>query len=252
MKWISKAAVGGLLWLTFSAVGFGDTLTITGQPNPVEQGGQFTATLASNPLQQIYVYCVDDLNFVNVPNPAYAVNITDLANATEVYDDTRYGQTAASAALINPSFPVAFSTNTITVPSAIGSAQDRYAMAAWLIEQYSFTSGVTTADDQIQNAIWSLLDATGATYTANGGVGNYITNAETWIQGLSNTQLTAFENTVVIYSDTNIAPESDPTRYTGTKQEMIGFVTSTPEPASLAMLGAGLVAIGLLRKRVKA
>jgi hypothetical protein len=241
MKWFSKAAVGGLLWLTFSALAFGDTLTITGQPNSVEDGGQFTATLGSNPTQQIYVYCVDDLNFVNVPNPAFAVNVTDLANITEVFDNTRYGQTPTA------------SFSTPTSPTSIGTAQDRYAMAAWLITQYNFASGVTTADDQIQNAIWTLLDATGATYTSNGGVGAYITQAESWIGAeITAGTLTAFENTVVIYSDTNIAGESDPARYTGTRQEMIGFNSSTPEPATVAMLGLGLVAIGMFRKRVKA
>ena len=29
MKWISRAAIGGLLWLAFSTVAFGDTLYLT-------------------------------------------------------------------------------------------------------------------------------------------------------------------------------------------------------------------------------
>jgi hypothetical protein len=241
--------VGGMLWLTFTAVGFGSTLlNITGQPNSVEGGGQFSAFLGPTDTQSIFVYCVDDLNFVTVPS-SFAVNVTDLANSTAVYDNTRYGQTAANAASVNAQFPDAFSTNTVVVPASIGTAQDRYAMAAWLIEQYNFSSGVTTADTQIQNAIWTLLDATGATY---GSTGTFINQAETWIASeMATNALTGFENGIVIYSDVNLASESDPARYTGTAQEMIGFVAA-PEPATLAMLGLGLVSIGLFRKRMKA
>jgi hypothetical protein len=252
MKLLSTTAAGGLLWLTFSAVGFGSTLlNITGQTNNVENGGQFSAFTGPTDTQNIFVYCVDDLNFVSVPS-SFSVNVTNLSNATEVYDNTRYGQTAPSAATTTILFPMAFSTNTVVVPTNIGTAQDRYAMAAWLIEQYSFVSGNNAANNtQIQNAIWTLMDATGATY---GSTGTYINQAETWITSeMASNSLTAFESGIVIYSDTRLAPESDPARYSGTAQEMIGFTTNAPEPATLAMLGMGLIAIGLLhKKRLKA
>lgn len=250
MKWFPKAAVGGLLWLSFSAASASTLLNITGHPESVENGGQFSAFLGMTDTQNLNVYCVDDLNFIGVPSTT-TVNVTDLANATEVYNFTRYGQTAATAAQINASFPDAFSTNTVAIPAASGTAQDRYAMAAWLITQFKFSSGVTTADDQIQNAIWTLLDATGATYTNNGGIGTFITQAEAWLNAESPAALTAFENTVVIYSDVKLASESDPARYSGTAQEMIGFTTTTPEPATFAMLGLGLVTVGLVRKRIQ-
>jgi hypothetical protein len=242
MKWFSKAAVGGLLWLT-CAFAFADTIYFTGQTENVENGGQFTAYLASNPSQSLFTYCVDDLNDVGITSPpsAYLVNVVDLAVTSQVTTDTRYGQTPAAS----------FSTNTVTIPTAIGTAQDRYAMAAWLITQYNFTSGVTPADDQIQNAIWTLLDATGAVYPSNGGVGTFINQAETWINAeITAGTLGAFESNVVIYSPSVLVGVADPARYVLGNQEMIGF-TGAPEPATLAMLGAGLVIIGLLGKRIK-
>jgi hypothetical protein len=139
-------------------------------------------------------------------------------------------------------------------------------MAAWLITQYSFptnTDAQAATDDEIQNAIWTILDATNAVHAGcpdstitsaacAAGISAEIGNATTWINAqIAAGTLGAFENTVVIYSDASIASQSNPARYSGTTQEMIGF-TATPEPATLAMLGAGLVAIGLFRKRIKA
>lgn len=269
MTSFSKAAVGGLLWLSFSAVTFGSTLfTISTQPNNIDGGGgEFTAYLGSTDTQNLLVYCVDDLNHIGVPS-TNTDNITDLANMPAYNVTTnnfaRYGETAPGS--FTPVVMVDNPPPSVTLSDA--TAQDRYAMAAWLTTQYIFpASGATNAqlatDDEIQNAIWTLLDATSAVHntcpdstisssTCASGVSTEIGNAQTWINGqISAGTLTAFENTVVIYSDANIASQSDPARYTGTTQEMIGFV-STPEPATLAMLGAGLLAFGLLGRRIKA
>jgi hypothetical protein len=259
-----------LLWLSFSAVAFGSTLfTITGHPNNFDNGGgQFTAYVGPTDTQNLLVYCVDDLNDIGVPS-TNVDNITDLANMpaynVTTNNFTRYGETAGGS--FTPVIMVDNAPPAVTMTDA--SAQQRYAMAAWLTTQYVFPiSGASSAqlatDDEIQNAIWSMLDATSAVYnncpgtsitnaTCGAGVSAQITNAQNWINGqIGAGTLTAFENTVVIYSDANIASQSDPSRYTGSTQEMIGFTTATPEPATLAMLGAGLVAIGLFRKRIKA
>jgi hypothetical protein len=257
MKSISKAAAGGLLWLSFSALGFGTNIYFTGQPENVENGGQFTADLNNNTADQFYTYCVDSIN-VAYQNTAYAVNVVNLSNSAMVVADTRYGQTAAG------SFTYAVTVD--NVPPASGTsaatAQERYAMAAYLIEQYVFpvNSADSNTDDEIQNAVWTLLDATGKAFSTCATLSTTacttatdaeISAATTWINNaITAGTLTAFENTVVVYSATSIAGTADPARYSTGNQEMIGF--NTPEPATLAMLGLGLVGIGLLKKRVKA
>lgn len=248
MKWLPKAAVGGLLWLTFSALAFGDQLNFSAHTEDVDYGGQFTAALSSDPTQTLILYCIDYANdlvsgdsvYISAPNPSVSPD-AGLVN-------TRYGQTPTA------DFSYFNSGN------ASLTALQRYVLAAWLTQQYNFPlvpGPVTTADDQIQNAIWTLLTVNGTSGFPFGdaaGDGNYVTLAEQWLAGESPANLAAFESNIRIYTSTNSNP------YTGAdcgpgsswvsgSQEMIGVVSSTPEPASLAMLGAGLLAIGVFRKR---
>lgn len=249
MKWFPKVAVGGLLWLAFSATAaFGSTLYITSFTKNIDDGGQFLANLG-NPAQSFYVYCVDfqneeanteqvNISTPNTSTPDVASNFDGLAN-------TRYG-----------AVPTALFTYDGTGPNALNSAQ-RYVMAAWLITQYSFPGGtVTTADDEIQNAIWTLLNTSGSTsgfpFGDSLGTGTYLTQAYTFLTTTPMGALLQFESQIEIFTSTNTVT------YSGVgwspvsgNQEMI-TVNTTPEPATLAMMGAGLLALGLIRKRIKA
>lgn len=212
-----------------------DVLTIHSQPNSIEDGGQFSSTLSSDPSQDLLVYCVDARNFITVPD-TFAVNVVDLANLSQVTADTRYGQTA----------PADFSFGT-------GTAQQRYAMAAWLTEQYNFSGGVTKLDDEIQNTIWTLLDVNGAVFADNGGVGTYLALAQAWLASQSTAQLALFESHVEIFSSTNIAGTSGATRYsTGQQEQVYVDPTATPEITSWLMMSAGLGFFGFVRRRKSA
>ena len=249
MKWLPKAAVGGLLWLAFSALAFGDQLNFTGQTENVDNGGQFNATLTSDPTQVLVLYCVDYANdlvngdsvYVSTPNPSVSPD--------DGLKNTRYGQT-----------PTADFTYFNAGPGKL-TALDRYVLAAWLTQQYVFPivpGAVTTADDQIQNAIWTLLTVSGTSGFPFGdaaGDGTYITQAKQWLGAESASNLAAFESDIRIYTSTNTTPYTGlacpPGSWVSGSQEMIGVVDPTPEPATLAMLGAGLLAIGLARKRIQ-
>jgi len=247
MKWFSKVAVGGLLWLTFSAAAFGSTLYLTAYTQNVDDGGQFLANLG-NPAQSFYTYCVD---FQNLEGSPTTVNIstpnTSTADTSPNFDglaNTRYG-----------AVPTSMFTYDGTGPTAINSAE-RYVLAGWLTTQFNFSSGVTTADDEIQNAIWTLLNTTGTTanfpYGDGAGTGTYLTQALNFFNTTPTAALLQFESEIRIFTATNVVTYNGAnwSPVSGT-QEMI-TVMSTPEPATLAMIGTGLLMFGLFRKRLKA
>jgi hypothetical protein len=241
-----KVVVGGLLWLAFNLTAFGDTLYITGYTQDVIDGGQFSANLG-DPNQSFYVYCADYRNgegtpaAVNLSSPDQSLPFGGLAN-------TRYGTTpTASFAYYNDG------------KSAL-SAFDRYVLAGWLTTQYDFSSGVTTSDDQIQNAIWTLLNTNGTSefpFWDQEGTGTWITQAVSWESSaaLAGT-LAAFEKSIVIYTSTDVAGNNDLTQDAGSRygigtQEMIDPQSAVPEPSSVVLLGTGLLAIAWFRKRLR-
>jgi hypothetical protein len=77
-------------------------------------------------------------------------------------------------------------------------------------------------------------------------VSTWISNAETWESGLSSQAKANFESSVRIFTSSDVSGTSIPDRYTTGKQE---FITVTPEPMALMLVGTGLVAVGILRRR---
>jgi hypothetical protein len=245
MKFLHKAAVGGLLWLSFSAVMFGDTLTLSQTYNinaaPVDGGGQFMGFL--NGTDPVTTYCIDFLNDLTSTD---SVTVSTLSNISA----TRYGDTATASFTFfdgNSASDTLYTGPTLTTAQLTLTPEERYLLAAYLTTQYNLASNpspaVTAMDSGIQGAIWDLLNVTDTTFVSN-SESTYLTQAIEWLNNPSDSAaVTTLTSEVRIYSPDSLSGPGD-------SQEMIGVVAA-PEPQTLAMLGVGLVAIGLFGKRRK-
>jgi hypothetical protein len=234
-----KRASWGLLWLTLSAAASATSLTVASQTFNIDGGGQFSAYLGGNSLEPFSVYCVDYRGFVSPPQ-AFDVNI-DTLSTTDA--DARYGSTPQGS----------FSYADAPDGMSFGDAFNRYLLAGYLITQYDLSLNANTGskDIGIQNAIWNILNTNDVNHT-DGDVVTWENNAVVWASGLTAGEKKAFAADILIYSSTVISPNSDlnnndsNNRYVVGQQEMMQVV---PEPAVLAMVGSGLIALGLLRRR---
>ncbi len=101
-------------------------------------------------------------------------------------------------------------------------------------EAYLFSQIVKPGADQadIQEAAWFIMDPTNTTYANNAGVQNYL--------------LDAYNNSPSFdASYYSIVSNVDGAGQPGTTQEFL--VASAPEPASFALFGGGLIAVGAAR-----
>jgi hypothetical protein len=134
--------------------------------------------------------------------------------------------TANVTSLANPDLSNTVLGNSANVFGYPFNSTQMYSMEAYLFEQL-IQPGADRAD--IQLAAWALMDPitlNNVVGSNNAAVENYLTEA---FDNMSTIDTARFE----ILSDVG-----------GTNQE---FMTSTPEPGSLALLGAGLLAAGATR-----
>ncbi|MGB0035438.1 MAG: PEP-CTERM sorting domain-containing protein [Candidatus Acidiferrales bacterium] len=177
--------------------------------------------------QQVTLYCVDFNNDVTKGQ-------TWVANETPMSGDlsnTRYGNAANVAQL------------TLTDPYySLYTPTQLYEQAAWLTTQYAqfmsdpnYLSNPTDVNAiiAIQYAIWDLFDPQAPT---NGAAAAWILSAEQNYGSINPSGFLILTNTA-------------PVNLSGQVQE---FIITTPEPETLPMFAAGLLALGLLMRRKSA
>lgn len=108
------------------------------------------------------------------------------------------------------------------------SGRTQYEQAAFLTTQYAGASNSDVVN--IQHAIWTIMGATDYSSGANlAAITPWLTLANASYQNVDYSGFTIL---------TQVGAAGDVTPNDGTKQE---FVTTTPEPSSMALLGTGLI-----------
>jgi hypothetical protein len=116
-------------------------------------GGGAQATLNGVPVE---IFCDNFYNDINVPSSNTA-EVTTLSTSANL-DETRFGEVGASA--FTP-ITLTGSGTTVTTDDGIlngASGAARYDMVAYLVSLYNVAAGNTAANDEIQEAIWTLMD----------------------------------------------------------------------------------------------
>jgi hypothetical protein len=192
-------------------------------------GGGIQGTLNGQPQE---LFCDDFANEIHVP-ATYSANVTILSTTANL-SDTRFGELD----------PTDWTTITLTggtmaqddfFNSGVGTeAIVRYALVAYLVSQYNVGVGVTAANDELQKAIWTLMDPSGETINISGypsDVSSDLLAAENWYLGIeTNTSaLNAFLMKFEVVSDSTMTGSRTGLGVGGFQEQIV----ETPEPRAI-------------------
>ncbi|HEY1240836.1 MAG TPA: hypothetical protein VGF16_09780 [Bryobacteraceae bacterium] len=210
-------------------------------------GGGSAATL--NLTTQIEIFCNDFNNDIYVPVSNYSANLTTFTAAGMAAGNTRFGAMDASG------FKTISLTDTIaqnTINAANGLA--RYEMAAYLVSQYDLPGGNDAANNNLQMAIWELLDPISYPDPLNVNPSAQpaadLALAGDWYYGTTEAQREAYLQNYRIVSD---ATMTCPAAGCGANAPKVGGfqeqITRIPEVGSFSLLALGLIGIAFRARR---
>ena len=230
-------------------------LDVSGNYNfPLAGGGGGSVATVNGVTYEIF--CVDFDNEINL-NTDYTANETQLGTSA-ILNDTRFG--GISGAGWTQFTTLGAEDDAFLNTGGGGSnALARYSMVAYLDSLYVQTNqnaSPTLADNnEIQNAIWSLLDPAGETVPATGYNGaSYLEQAANWYMAMDTapnlSALNTFLNNFDIISPSSLNCSNDLVNC-GFQEQIIdptpGPIPTpvpTPEPRGSVWMIAGLLALG--------
>ena len=210
-------------------------------------GGGAQATLNGVPVE---IFCDDFANEIFVPSSNMA-NVTTLGSGADL-SKTRFGNVASNtwtAITLSGGGP-ASADQTFFNTGTGSAAAARYDMAAFLVSLYNLPQGGSTANNQIQEAIWTLMDPTaeGAAIDPSGvDPTNYLEQAATWYMG--GNAVDSFLSKFEVVSDVNMIVPRVGVGVGGFQEQIV----MTPEPRGGLWMLIGLFGMaGCVFRRVRA
>lgn len=232
-------------------------------------GGGALATLNGVSVQ---IYCDNFNNEINL-GQAYTANMTPLSSTTDL-SLTRFGGVTASssnskgweAITLDDGNTALDNADDAFFNSGAGLAPlERYEMVAYLVSQYNLANNTTplqNANNEIQEAIWTLMDPTvdGPVINPSGlSPDYYLEQAAGWVQGMNTpgnlTALDTFLAHFEVVSDATMTFPAHGAASGGFQEQLVDLnpvppPTPTPEPrGSVLIVGALLAAGTVLLKR---
>jgi hypothetical protein len=117
-------------------------------------GGGSQATLNGVGVE---IFGDDFTDKISSPND-YSGNVTDLSTSANL-DETRFGEVSSWSTINLSGRPKSVSADKTFLNHGAGStALARYEMAAYLVSLYSLGQGNDAANNEIQEAVWTLMD----------------------------------------------------------------------------------------------
>jgi len=226
-------------------------------------GGGASATLNGTPVE---IFCDNFADEIYLPS-SNSADVTTLGTGVNL-GETRFGgvsDTAWTTITLNDGNAVDSADNKFfndpngSTPEAGSTPLVRYDMAAYLVSLYSQPQGASTSNNEIQEAIWTLMDpkAEGSVPDPSGvNPDSYLEQAAAWYNSMSGnpTALNSFLSQFEIVSDANMSFR-DGLGVGGFQEQIVMNLTPTPEPRQAIWLLLALMVGGLYvarRRRVPA
>lgn len=241
----------GLLFIVLGASANSVPLTLTSSSYNFQLaggGGGASATLNGVPVE---IFCDDFADNIYIPSNNQA-DVTTLGTSANL-SETRFGGVSSSgwtSITLNDGNSSLDSTDDAFFNSGSGtSSLARYEMVAYLVSLYNTTLGGNTANNEIQEAIWTIMDPKaspqGLINPDNLNPDSYLEEAVSWYSSMNTNQvaLNSFLSQFKVISDATMT-FSNGLGVGGFQEQIVMTPTPTPEPRGGIWLLLGLMVGG--------